>query len=146
MPRLFSSLAPLTIACLLLARSGWADTKPVAPIVAATGPKSVFVDQPDFGKDPFFPRSNRRPKVLVRTTDLEPARAVVPDSLLLKGISVLKERKLAIINYYTAAEGEEFPLKVNGQTVKVKCVEIKDRSVIVSVNGATKELPLRDGF
>jgi len=134
------------IACLLLARSSWADTKPVAPIVAATGPRSVFVDQPDFGKDPFFPRSSRRPKVVQRTTDVEPTRAVVPDFIVLKGISVLKERKLAIINYYTAAEGEEFSLKFNGQVVKVKCVEIKDRSVIVSVNGATKEIPLREGF
>ena len=146
MPRPFPSLAPLLIASLLLARCGWADTKPIAPIVAATGPRSVFIDQPDFGKDPFFPRSSRRPKVIVRTTDLEPPRAVVPDAIVLKGISVLKERKLAIINYYTAAEGEEFSLKFNGQVVKVKCVEIKDRSAVISVNGATKEIPLREGF
>ena len=146
MQRPFTPLAPLLIACLLLSSGARADNKPAAAVAPAAGPKSVFVDEVDFGKDPFFPRSIRRPKLLVHTTDSETVRSIVPDFIVLKGISVLKDRKLAIINDRTVAEGEEFFLKTSGQPLKVKCLEIKDRSVIVVVNGATKELPLRAGF
>ena len=147
MQRSLTSLAPLIVAGALFSPCGWAESKPAAAALQPAGPQSVFVDEVDIGKDPFFPRSTRRPKVIVRAVDPELSRPVVPDFLVLKGISVSKDRKLAIINYYTAAEGEEFSLKFNGHVVvKVKCVEIKDKSVIVSVNGATKELPLRPGF
>ena len=146
MQRLLISLAPLTLACLLLPPSSRADSKPATSTDFATGPKSVFVDDPGFGKDPFFPRSLRRPTVMVKPSDLEPSRTAVPDFIVLRGISVQKDKKLAIINNYTVAEGEEVALRFGAQVVKVKCVEIKERAVIVSVNGVTKEQPLRAGF
>ena len=71
---------------------------------------------------------------------------MVPDYVVLKGISAFQGRKLAIINNYTVGEGEEFVLKTRGQPIQIKCVEIKDKSAVVSVNGATKEIPLRAGF
>jgi len=40
-------------------------------------------------------------------------------------------------------EGEEFSLKSNGQVLKVECIEIKDKSVIINSGGATKEIFLR---
>lgn len=138
------------IALLLLVSSGLplaarADSKP-APIPATpAGPKSVFVDEVEFGKDPFFPRSSRRPKVVAKVSDPEPLRGVVPNWVVLKGISVLKDKKLAIVNNRTVGEGEEFSLKSAGQVVQLKCVEIKEASVVVNYNGATKELPLRAG-
>lgn len=149
MQRLFILLRSLLITAALLPWPGSAETHPSARISAAApagSPKSEFIDDVSFGKDPFFPHSSRRPKTLVKTSDVESARPNVPDFITLKGISVLKDKKLAIINNYTLGEGEEFTLKAVGQPLKVKCVEIKEKSVIVSVNGATKELPLRSVF
>jgi len=115
-------------------------------LVPQGAPKSEFIDDVEFGKDPFFPASIRRPKVLVKTPDVEPPRAMVPDYVVLKGITAFQGRKLAIINNYTVGEGEEFVLKTRGQPIQIKCVEIKEKSAVVSVNGATKEIPLRAGF
>jgi hypothetical protein len=70
----------------------------------------------------------------------------VPDSVVLKGISTFQGKKLAIINNYPVAEGEEFSLKTGGPLLRIKCVEIKEKSVVVSVGGATKEIQLRTGF
>jgi hypothetical protein len=134
----------MTVCALWPANTG-ANT-PLDAVVPPNAPRSEFKDDIGFGKDPFFPRSTRRPKVVVKTRDIEPARASVPDHVVLKGISVIKDKKLAIINDRTLAEGEEFTLKGNGQPVRVKCVEIKEKSVIVSVGSATKELALPTGF
>jgi hypothetical protein len=115
--------------------------------VPAGAPRSEFVDNVEFGKDPFFPASRRRPLILVKTPDNESARPTVPDFVVLKGITTFQGRRLAIINNYTVGEGEEFWLKTGGQPIQIKCVEIKDKSAVVSVNGATKEiLLLRAGF
>src|SRR5690242_14126261 len=106
-----------------------ADSKssPVPP--PSGGPKSEFVDDPGFGLDPFFPASTRRPKVVVKNPDIEPPRATVPDSVVLKGITTFQGRKLAIINNYPLGEGEEFTLK-GASPLRVKCVEIKEKSVV----------------
>jgi hypothetical protein len=139
---------PLIYLLLLLGTFACRSAKAasVEDIVPQNCPKSEFNDSIDFGKDPFFPRSGRRPKVAIKNTDTETIRPNVPDHIVLKGISVLKDKRLAIINNYTLGEGEEFLLKNAGQAFKVKCVEIKERSAIISVNGATKELPMRSGF
>jgi hypothetical protein len=145
----FSNLSYVFLICsLLLPLGSQADTDPIAPppvITPAGSPKSEFIDDVAFGKDPFFPQSSRRPKVLVKTTT-EPIRSNVPEYIVLKGISAVKDRKLAIINNYTVGEGEEFTLKTSGQPIKVKCIEIREKSAIVSANGATKELPLRSSY
>jgi hypothetical protein len=122
----------------------------VAPAMAEapTGaPKSVFNSQPGFGKDPFFPTSTRlRVRPPVQVTDPASVHAGVLDSFVLKGLAVLNQRKLAIINNYTVETGEEFTVKVSGKVFKVKCVEIKTNSVIINVNGSSKELQLRPGL
>jgi hypothetical protein len=123
-----------------------AGSKQDISITPPAAPKSEFIDDVEFGKDPFFPKSTRRPKIIAKSTDPEPLKPTVPDFIVLKGISVAKDKKLAIINNYTVSEGEEFSLKSGAAPVKIKCIEIKEKSVIVSVNGATKELPLRSGF
>lgn len=149
MQRLLFSFRSLLMACAILTGPVRAGTNPAAPtpaIAPPNSPRSEFNDDVDFGKDPFFPQSTRRPKVLVKTTEVETPRQSVPGFIVLKGISVLKDKKLAIINNYTLSEGEEFTLKTTQKPLLVKCVEIKEKSVIVSVNGATKELPLRPGF
>lgn len=150
MPRLILSLSWLT-AGVLLAPCGWADNRPaglnpIPTLVPGGAPRSEFTDDLGFAKDPFFPNSPRRPKAVVRTVEPEVARPNVPEFLTLRGISNIQGRKLAIINNYTVAEGEDFSLRSGTQTIRVKCVEIKDRSAIINVNGATKELSLRAGF
>lgn len=82
--------------------------------------------------------------MVVKNPDIEAPRLTVPDSVVLKGISTFQGRKLCILNNYTLSEGEEFTLK--GTSLRIKCVEIKEKSVVVSANGATREIPLRAGF
>jgi hypothetical protein len=145
MQRLNLPLALLLTAALLGPVLVRAEVRPPS-LVPPAAPKSAFTDDLGFGKDPFFPNSGRRPKVQVHAADPEPPRVAVPDFITLKGISVIKDRRLAIINNYTVAENEEFSVRYGSQIFKIKCVEIKERSVTVSVNGLSKELPLRSTF
>lgn len=133
----------LFVLTLTLATAGWSRAAAPAGIVPPNAPKSVFVSEAGFGKDPFFPNSTRIAKVVA--VDPEP-RATVPEYVSLKGISLVAGKKLAIINNYTVAEGEEFSLRYGAQITKVKCIEIKERLVVVQVNGVTKELALRAGI
>jgi len=142
MQRHFTSFLLLMTVCLLLAASLRADPTATSTNAPANGLKSVFNDDPSFGKDPFFPKSPRR-KFVPKTPDEKPPEPTVSDLLMLRGISVVEGRKLAIINNYTVGEGEEFSLKFNGHTVKGQCVEIKEKSVIINSGGATKEIFLR---
>ncbi len=69
-----------------------------------------------------------------------------PAALKLKGISGSASRRFALINDQTFAVGEELKIKLSGGPVKVRCLEITDRSVFVSVNGSPDrtELSLAD--
>lgn len=99
-------------------------------------PKSTFVDDVNVGKDPFFPLSTRRGQQKVKDT---PVVEAIPD-ILLKGVSGTAGRRLAIINNKTFEVGEQGELKSKGQSVLIKCVEIKDKSVLIRVNGLEREL------
>lgn len=111
-------------------------------------PKSLFDDGPQAGKDPFFPNSTRRLEALTTTS----TNAVAPSSYLsqlaLKGISGAKGQLLAIINNATLATGELAEVKVGGRILKIRCREIRDRSVLIELEGGgeVKELKLRDGI
>lgn len=145
MQRLFTSFLLLLTVCLLfLAVSLRADTAAPSALVPPGAPKSEFADDPSFGKDPFFPKSPRR-KFVPKSPDEKPPDPTVPDFISLRGVSSAQDRKLAIINNHTVGEGEEFSLRFNGQVLKIQCVEIKDKSVIINSGGATKEIFLRSG-
>lgn len=60
----------------------------------------------------------------------------------LKGISGSSSRRLALINGATFEAGEQRSVKVSGKSVKVQCVEIKESSAVVSIEGieGTREL------
>ena len=145
MQQILKSSVLLLVASILLPASRGADNNPLPSIVPAGAPKSEFLDDPGMGKDPFFPRSTRR-KVVVRTVDAAPPDPTVPSFIMLKGISIAQGRKLAIINNYTLGEGEERELKANGQVLKIRCIEIKERSVIIESGGATKEILLHSNL
>ncbi|HLH54103.1 MAG TPA: hypothetical protein VKY92_10870 [Verrucomicrobiae bacterium] len=57
-------------------------------------------------------------------------------SLVLKGISGSPAHRLAIINNETFAKGDTAKLKVDGTLVKVTCLDIRERSVVVTVGEA----------
>ena len=99
--------------------------------------KSVFVDRPNFGRDPFFPNSLRRGKV-VQDTVVEPVANF--NNIVLKGISGSSEKRLAILNNKTFEAGEDGELRISGHLTKVKIVEVREKSVVISINGVTREL------
>lgn len=120
-------------------------------------PKSVFTSDPANGKDPFFPDSTRRnPRAakpsgdssntnLVRGPQAVPAKKPAPD-LVLQGLAGSKSQRLGLINGRTFAAGESGTIVItNGVSLRLKCIEIRPRSVIVQVDGeaSTRELKLR---
>jgi hypothetical protein len=113
-------------------------------------PQSTFADKSDSGRDPFFPSSSRRRATLVRvapTNNVNQFNALL-DKLSLKGISGTIGQPLALINSSTVAEGELAEIRCGHQFVKIRCVEIRDRSVLVELDGTreTKEIKLREGI
>jgi len=116
--------------------------------------KSVFenpIRKPNYC-DPFFPKSPRYGKIIAVVTPGEKA-PVVQDfykDLIVKGIS-LGKRRFATINNQTMAVGESTKIKVNpqgsplGVPLNIQVIEIKDRSVVIKVEGApeSKEIPLK---
>ena len=64
---------------------------------------------------------------------------------LIKSISGTKERRFAMLNNTTFAPGDTAKVKVQDGDVKIRCVEIRDKSVIVAVDGQPepREIKLR---
>jgi len=111
----------------------------------AVAQKSVFEDDLKNGKDPFFPKSMRRGEKSPAIN----AQVVAPVvQLALKGISGPANRRFALINNQPLAVGETAYVRIATGQVKVRCVEIRESSVIVSVEGdpEQKELRLREGL
>lgn len=67
------------------------------------------------------------------------------DDIVLKSISGTKERRFAMLNNTTFAPGDTAKVKVQNGDVKVRCVEIRDKSVIVAVDDQPepREIKLR---
>jgi protein disulfide-isomerase len=66
--------------------------------------------------------------------------------LVLKSISGTKNRRFALVNNQTLAVGESARVKLEDSEVKVRCLEIRARSVVVAVDGqeGSREIFLRD--
>ena len=66
--------------------------------------------------------------------------------LVLKSISGTKNRRFALNNNQTLAVGESARVKLEDSEVKVRCLEIRDRSIVVAVDGqeGSREIFLRD--
>ncbi|MEO5802614.1 MAG: hypothetical protein ABIR24_03725 [Verrucomicrobiota bacterium] len=107
--------------------------------------KSVFDDNLKKGKDPFFPKSARRAEKLPAVDTKVTAPLI---QLSLKGISGPANRRFALINNQPLAAGETAYVRIATGQVKVHCLEIRENSVIISVEGDTeqKELRLREGL
>jgi len=112
-------------------------------------PKSVFIipATPLEGKDPFFPLSMRPFTTVVVRTNPQPTVAVtVTVDLKLNGISGTAARRLAIINNRTFEANEEGAVSTPSGPVRIRCLEIKDDSVLVQIGGEQRVLRLRPGF
>lgn len=109
------------------------------PPAAVVFPKSVFVDDAN-GKDPFFP--NRQRGVVPRPSP-DPAPKE-PDwkALQLRGITGVGDQRFALINNLTFAKGEEGEVKVKNGKIKIRVLEVKERSVIVQIDGRTDQKEL----
>ena len=137
-----------------MALSALGQAEPTADLKEPASPpkevRSVFIDNPHEGKDPFFPDSKRRiggqviSNVPDETGPVEQTLDALWDMLALKGISHAANRRLAMVNRYTLAEGEQREIKLAGQPIWVRCVTIKERSAIIRMKGQTKELFLRE--
>lgn len=138
--------ALLTAVCGCLATHA-AEMKSKA--VCAT-PKAVFVDDPASGADPFFPTSKRRLERLPHPVVPSAVVQVAPvwEHIKLQGMSGLESQRLALVNGATIAAGEFAEIKCDGKTVRVRCREIRDRSILLEIvdSGETRELKLRDNI
>jgi hypothetical protein len=79
-----------------------------------------------------------------RTTKEELPNPQYVQDIVLKGISGTPDRRFAVINNQTLGKGETGRIKAGQKTVTVKCLEIKERSVVVQIEGI--EQPKEIGF
>ena len=119
----------------------------LAQTAPAPATESVFIlpTKPEEGKDPFFPRSLRPYSSCAVIKTNQPAVDVAVD-LRLQGISGSLEHRLAIINAHTMEVGEEGEITTPSGRIRVRCLEIKDDSVVVQAGGGRRVLYLRPGF
>ncbi len=68
------------------------------------------------------------------TANLDPA---LFDKLRLRAIAAFGKRRAASINGRSIFQGEEAEFGVNGATLKVRCVEVKESSVVLQIAGMT---------
>ena len=75
-----------------------------------------------------------------------PPPTKVPDTLVLKGISGTPEDRFALINNATFEPMEHGPVRVGQTNVLIRCLEIRDNSVVIQVDGSNekKQLFLQD--
>jgi hypothetical protein len=66
----------------------------------------------------------------------------VPDTLVLRNLSGTGNRRLALVNNQTLAKGEETRVRVGQTNVQVRCLEIRDRSVVLRVGGRMEPMEL----
>jgi hypothetical protein len=141
----------LAASCSSHAAQGQASS-PNTPALSPTpvcAPRAAFANGLPNGKDPFFPESRRvAPPPTAPGTNAVASAGGLLAQLTLKGISLGKERRLALINNITFAPGEKALVSLNGQEVMVECLEIRDDAVSVTIQGCREArlLQLRKGL
>jgi hypothetical protein len=109
----------------------------------AARPQSVFEANHPAGKDPFFPDSSRRKPPV--TTPVVPV-ATTPrygEVLRVDGLSGQVDRRLAIINNVTFAEGQEERVRIQGGEMRIRCEKIDGQTVTVTVMTTGERVELR---
>jgi hypothetical protein len=115
------------------------------PPSAIVIPQSVFVTNAATGKDPFFPNSARLKQRAPSDSgqgEKKPG-SVSPGALRLLGITKDSAgRRIALINNLTFAEGEVLEVRAEGAKLRLRCVEIREKSVVVAVDGQSEQQEL----
>ena len=115
-----------------------------APVEPEAVSRSVFTlpTNPTEGRDPFFPESTRLYAAYLAKLVKDENKPRVGDlsSLVLKGISGTANNRLAIINNHTLGIGDEQDIATPQGRIHIRCVEIKDDSVVVESAGQRHEL------
>ena len=107
-------------------------------------PQSVFVNDPLVGKDPFFPESQRRrPPVVAKVVQQVPADSNRAAYLVLKGVSGPSAKRIALINNMTFVAGEEGQVRTSAGMLKIRCVEVQEKSATVIIDGESARHELR---
>ena len=102
---------------------------------------AVFEDNKVTGHDPFYPASTRRGPA--KTAGV-PAKVRIEAELILKSIIGTGSRRFAGINDRTFAAGETASVRMpSGNLVRVRCIQIDERSVVVTVEGETEPKVLK---
>ena len=130
-----------SLLCLLGGVVHGAETNTNRPPAQVALPQSVFVIEG--GKDPFYPNSIRRIK---RDDSGKPPPSRDFSNLLkLTGISG-GVRPIATINNLTFAAGEDQEVKVEGGKLRIRVLEIREKSVVIGIEKQPQpiELKLRD--
>ena len=125
----------------------WASPLVAAPATQSQPAKtntlrSVFIlpANPGEGRDPFFPKSNRPYESAPTVTN----NVVEVTALVVKGVSGSTDHRLVIINNHTFAAGDIADVITEQGRIRVHCVEIKPRSVVVEIGGHYHELLISD--
>jgi len=133
----------LAAGCGLLFLTGWihaAETNRLSSELAI--PQSHFVSEGDLGRDPFFPNSIRlHKKVADDPGKSQPVRLDFSRLLKLTGVTG-GAKPIANINNLTFAVGEEQDVKIEGGKVKIRVLEIRDKSVTVNVENQSEPVVL----
>ena len=116
-----------------------------APLTEPTNAPSIFVipSKPQQGRDPFFPQSTRLFEEVMTSTN-QPG--VAATDLQLKALSGLPGHRLAMINNITFEAGEEAEVSTSNGRARVRCLAIRDDSVLIQVNGEQRVLRFRSGM
>ena len=154
------ALAGIVLAMIALAPASLAAGAPAAPVTPAAPaatvvpvepappPKSIFVIDLATVKDPFYPNSKRWKDLIPKTKAVVVIeQPLFPDEIRCQGFSGGSEKRLAIVNNKTIEKGEKWEITLkSGQRVQVHCLDVKEKSVTLEVNGITKDLGLRASF
>jgi len=98
----------------------------------------ILPANPTEGHDPFFPKSNRPYEAALASTN----SSVEITALVVRGSSGPPDHRLVIINNHTFAAGDVSDVITEQGRIRVHCIEIKHRSVVIEVRGEYHELPL----
>ena len=138
---------PAAVCCAALLCTAWmaraAQTQPTnRPPAEVVIPKSIFVTNDVAGKDPFFPNSERR-KLTVDPNGGQGEKTPKPvgaGALRLLGITTDSAgKRIALINNLTFAKGEELEVRAEGGKLKLRCIEIREKSVVVAIVGQSEQ-------
>src|SRR5467141_3737036 len=133
-------LAGSILLCLLGGVVHGAETNTNTAPAQVAIPQSVFATEGATGKDPFFPNSRRR----IKQDDSGKKPPIRDFSSLLKLTGIAGGvRPIATINNLTFAVGEEQEVKVEGGKVKIRVLEILEKSVVVSVEKQPQSIVLK---